>query len=141
MRAAGSFNTLWGTPEKRTVGILSTPGSTWVSAIRHLITRVPRREKGLSEFQVCRYRLVRDDPNSVSWQAPPGKELPPPPRTKTTIQRVVRSSAVMQTVKQIHGFQCQICGLVLMGPTGPYAEGAHIKPLGRPHKRSEKHST
>ena len=38
-----------------------------------------------------------------------------------------------QRVKQLHEHTCQICGLRLITPTGPYAEAAHIRPLGRPH--------
>lgn len=91
------------------------------------------REEGQSGFQVCRFRLVRDDAISAPWEPPPPKEIVSPPRTTTTVQRVVRSSAVVREVKQLHDYRCQICEVKLLGPTGPYAEGAHIKPLGRPH--------
>ncbi|MFC1936002.1 HNH endonuclease, partial [Chloroflexota bacterium] len=30
-------------------------------------------------------------------------------------------------------YRCQVCGTRLEGPAGPYAEAAHIRPLGRPH--------
>jgi putative restriction endonuclease len=33
----------------------------------------------------------------------------------------------------LHGYRCQVCGLRLETSTGPYAEGAHIRPLGSPH--------
>ena len=33
----------------------------------------------------------------------------------------------------MHGYRCQICGIRLEGPAGPYAEAAHIRPLGSPH--------
>lgn len=33
---------------------------------------------------------------------------------------------------QFHDFSCQVCGERLESPGGPYAEAAHIKPLGRP---------
>jgi putative restriction endonuclease len=36
-------------------------------------------------------------------------------------------------VKELHDYSCQICGIRLETPAGPYAEGAHIRPLGRPH--------
>ena len=36
-------------------------------------------------------------------------------------------------VKELYGFRCQVCGTRLETAAGPYAESAHIKPLGRPH--------
>jgi len=36
-------------------------------------------------------------------------------------------------VKEIYDYTCQVCGTRLETPAGPYAEGAHIKPLGTPH--------
>ncbi len=94
------------------------------------------QEVGKSGFTVCRFRLVRDDSQSIDWsKADSGvKPLPKPlKRTESTIQRLVRSNAVTRQVKAIHDFTCQICGIRLSGPGGPYAEGAHIHPLGSPH--------
>src|SRR5438046_2064827 len=53
--------------------------------------------------------------------------------TPATVERIVRATAVSQRVKELHGYQCQICGERLNTIAGPYAEGAHIRPLGRPH--------
>ena len=36
-------------------------------------------------------------------------------------------------VKELYDYHCQACDLRLVLPAGHYAEGAHIKPLGRPH--------
>jgi putative restriction endonuclease len=49
------------------------------------------------------------------------------------VQRIVRSTEVAQFVKAIHAHGCQICGTLLLTAAGPYAEAAHIRPLGRPH--------
>lgn len=54
-------------------------------------------------------------------------------RIETTVQRLVRSTAVVQHVKELHVFQCQVCGIRIETPSGPYAKGAHIRALGRPH--------
>ncbi|MFE4358756.1 YDG/SRA domain-containing protein [Kitasatospora sp. NPDC056800] len=54
-------------------------------------------------------------------------------RSPVLVQRVVRSSAVANFVKQIHDYTCQVCGARLNLSTGAYAEAAHITPLGRPH--------
>jgi putative restriction endonuclease len=45
----------------------------------------------------------------------------------------VRNTAVTQWVKDHHDFACQVCALRLTTTAGGYAEGAHIKPLGKPH--------
>lgn len=54
-----------------------------------------------------------------------------------TVQRIVRSNAVVQTIKELHDYRCQVCREKLSTPNGPYAEGAHIRPLGRPHNRPD----
>ena len=49
------------------------------------------------------------------------------------MSRIVRDTAVSREVKELHEFQCQICGIRLECEGGPYAEAAHIRPLGAPH--------
>ncbi|WP_030883773.1 YDG/SRA domain-containing protein [Streptomyces sp. NRRL S-1868] len=62
---------------------------------------------------------------------PKGNEEPG--RVTTTVQRIVRSSAVKRTVKAWHDNRCQVCGVRLEMPGGSYSEGAHIQGLGSPH--------
>lgn len=57
----------------------------------------------------------------------------PPGRVTSTTQRIIRSSKVAESIKKLHDYTCQICGIRLDTPAGPYAEGAHIKALGTPH--------
>jgi predicted restriction endonuclease len=40
---------------------------------------------------------------------------------------------VSRWVKELHDYHCQICGERIEIAAGAYAEGAHIRPLGRPH--------
>lgn len=54
-------------------------------------------------------------------------------RRQFTTMRVIRDSALAQQIKDVHGHHCQICGLRLQLPNGSYAEGAHIRPVGKPH--------
>ncbi|GAC1370672.1 MAG: HNH endonuclease [Hymenobacter sp.] len=54
-------------------------------------------------------------------------------RYETTIARLIRDTAVTRQVKALYKCRCQVCDVQLYGPTGPYAEAAHIKPLGAPH--------
>jgi putative restriction endonuclease len=55
------------------------------------------------------------------------------PRERSTIQRIVRSTAVAQKVNHLHKHTCQVCDLRIETPAGPYAEAAHIRALGKPH--------
>ncbi|MFF7732521.1 HNH endonuclease [Streptomyces sp. NPDC007984] len=60
-----------------------------------------------------------------------GNEIPE--RVTSTVQRIVRSSAVKRQVKAWHDNRCQICDLRIDVPGGSYSEGAHIRALGSPH--------
>lgn len=62
---------------------------------------------------------------------PPGNAAPS--RAAVSGSRIIRDTAVVRAVKELYGYCCQICGLRLDLPGGPYSEGAHIKPLGQPH--------
>lgn len=60
-------------------------------------------------------------------------EYKPAPRKETTTLRIVRDTAVTRRVKALYDYRCQVCGTRLEGAAGPYAEAAHIRPLGAPH--------
>jgi putative restriction endonuclease len=60
-------------------------------------------------------------------------EATQPERVAQTIQRLVRDTAITREVKRIYDYTCQICRIALPTPIAPYAEAAHIRPLGRPH--------
>ncbi|MFI0226101.1 YDG/SRA domain-containing protein [Streptomyces lydicus] len=64
-------------------------------------------------------------------QPPAGNEQPG--RVTSTVQRIVRSSAVKRTVKEWHDNRCQVCDLRIELLGGSYSEGAHIRALGSPH--------
>lgn len=93
-------------------------------------------ERGRSGFLVWRFRLLRDDHRPVPWDgatvpAPKGEAAPK--RRSVTTQRIVRCTETANWVKRLHDHCCQICGIRLETPSGPYAEAAHIRPLGAPH--------
>ena len=91
-------------------------------------------DKGRRGFKVCRFKLIRDDPGPRAWDPKSSATPPPlPPRQTTTVQRIVRNTAVATKVKELHNYTCQVCGIRLDTPGGPYAEGAHIRALGTPH--------
>lgn len=68
---------------------------------------------------------------------PRGDKAPPwsgpAPRAESTGQRLVRRATVGAWVKSLYRSRCQVCRRRLDLPSGPYAESAHIRPLGAPH--------
>jgi len=55
-------------------------------------------------------------------------------REELTTYRILRDSAIAREVKQLHNYECQLCGHSIMLPNGGrYAEAHHIRPLGTPH--------
>ncbi|MFF3006112.1 YDG/SRA domain-containing protein [Kitasatospora sp. NPDC057940] len=60
-----------------------------------------------------------------------------PVRSATSVERVVRNTAIATHVKRAHDYTCQVCGVRMVVPGGAYAEAAHITPLGRPHHGSD----
>lgn len=62
-------------------------------------------------------------------------DLEPPERIQTTTYRIVRDTAKSRTVKKLHNYECQVCGLTINLPgNARYAEAHHIQPLGGKHK-------
>ena len=91
-------------------------------------------EQGISGYGIWRYRLVRDPLDSSG--APGVGERDgnnTPRRTETTVLRIVRDTQKAREIKALYDYTCQVCGVRLEGSGGPYAEAAHIRPLGRPH--------
>ncbi len=98
---------------------------------------------GIDGFLIWQFRLeaYEDTPTPCSNQQPelptapdasvvPGNETPE--RVTSTVQRIVRSSAVKRQVKAWHENRCQICNVRIEVPGGSYSEGAHIRALGSP---------
>lgn len=89
-------------------------------------------ERGLSGFRVWRFRLRGISAPALSV----GEErvlYGPVPRCEVSVSRIVRDTALTREVKHLYAFRCQVCRARLEGIAGPYAEAAHIRPLGRPH--------
>ena len=85
-------------------------------------------DTGIDGYRIWRYRLERIDQSAVIEPTEGG----PVGRTSVTSDRPIRDSALAQRLKEEYDFTCQIYGTRLDSPSGPYAEAAHIKPLGRP---------
>jgi putative restriction endonuclease len=97
------------------------------------------REPGRRGYLVCRFRLLQLTPAGLGGAVDVGAAAQPPAggqtpgRQPTTVQRIVRSTAVADYVKRLHDHTCQVCGTRLNVGDRGYSEGAHIRPLGRPH--------
>lgn len=92
--------------------------------------------EGRSGFKICRFRLEYSGEN---WnrKSPEETELDYSSRgTKRkagTVLRIIRNTKTAIDIKKLYNHHCQVCNIVINTRSGGYAEGAHIKPLGRPH--------
>lgn len=99
------------------------------------------RGRGKSGHQVCLFKMVKlisagptvAVATSSSRRSSGATGNSTPGRYSTVVDRVVRSTEVSNQVKRTHNYTCQVCGERLVVGDVPYAEGAHIKALGRPH--------
>lgn len=83
-------------------------------------------------YQLCALGNQSLVPEEVAISLARGEELPAPRQT-ASVTRLVRNSAVAQSVKKLYADTCQMCGLQLQTAAGTYSEVAHIRPLGIPH--------
>lgn len=89
-------------------------------------------ERGRDRFQIMRFKLDRipEQPGLVT-RAP--AEIDPAYAT-SVVSRRIRDTALSREIKVIYDNKCQICGTVIPGlGNRMYSEGAHVRPLGRPH--------
>jgi putative restriction endonuclease len=99
------------------------------------------QETGRHGFQIWRFKLEQISGQTsfnthasavaVTEEVPGSSE--PAPRVESVVQRIVRNTEMSGRVKAANRYKCQVCGIVLETRTGPYAEGAHIRPIGTPH--------
>jgi putative restriction endonuclease len=105
------------------------------------------RERSADGPFICRYRLVKDgattgavesiDAAAAAATAPAPAPGGPAPRVETVGQRLARRAEVARWAKALYDSRCQVCGARLVVAGGPYAECAHIRPLGTPHNGSD----
>lgn len=93
--------------------------------------------RGADGFLIAQYRLDR-----ILEQAPLVTRMPAEPDpafANSTVTRRVRDTAMSRELKAMYGHRCQICSTAIPGRDGrEYAEGAHVRPLGRPHLGGDK---
>ncbi|MPY53353.1 YDG/SRA domain-containing protein [Streptomyces acidicola] len=101
------------------------------TSIEGRISNLLERQKGLLQEEL--EPVGSEIEEGTEEEAQQGEKFP---ETRSAqVQRLVRDAAVTRNVKALYDGECQVCGLRLLGPDGkPYSEGAHIRPLGKPHR-------
>jgi putative restriction endonuclease len=93
-------------------------------------------EIGKSGFKICRFKLlyIGDNPTSKTPEEIELKVSNEATKRKAgVVVRIIRDTKMAHEIKKLYNFKCQVCQFELPTKTGSYAEGAHIKPLGKPH--------
>lgn len=89
-------------------------------------------ETGRDGFKIVRFRLEKLEDEHP--QTGPTSSSDAGAFASTTITRRIRDSAQAKQVKAWHNDTCQVCGIQLeIEGDRRYSEGAHIRPLGKPH--------
>ena len=107
--------------------------------------RVVRYWMGPGEdgHRVCLFEMVPFE-DEVRLEEPVGMAEPdqdlfvgegegPVDRRPETFDRIVRDPRLVLRIKELYDYACQFCGTQVATSAGPYAEAAHVRPLGRPH--------
>lgn len=93
-------------------------------------------KEGKSGFKICLFRLEYSGQNEnrktseIIELSYTKKEKR---RKEGTVVRIVRDTKIAIDIKKLYNFECQVCAHTINTQSGRYAEGAHIKPIGRPH--------
>lgn len=89
-------------------------------------------ERGKEGFDIVRFRLDRIPEQASLWT----KTAPDldPAYAASIVTRRIRDTAISREVKAVYSNRCQVCSTAIPGiGDRHYSEGAHVKPLGRPH--------
>jgi putative restriction endonuclease len=95
------------------------------------------QEAGKDGFQIWRFRLVAAEMHRP-WVSRSERDTPTNNLRRRTIdtRQPLKNFALQQRVREIHDHTCQVCGLRLLTPAGPYAEAVHIREIAKPHNGS-----
>ena len=96
------------------------------------------QETGKSGKKICRFRLVYSGNNEnrktvEEVEIELDHSIKEKKRAQGTVLRIVRDTKIANDVKVLYKHNCQVCGIAIPTKSGFYSEGAHIKPLGKPH--------
>lgn len=89
-------------------------------------------EEGAEGFEIIRFRLDRIPEQAHLWTKE--EPVPDPAFATSTVSRRIRDTQLSREVKGLYEHNCQICQSSIPGIGDRYySEGAHVRPLGRPH--------
>jgi len=98
------------------------------------------QETGKEGYNICRFKLEKGKSNetanstlnttTIQYNSEADRRI-------SIVQRLMRDSKISKEVKHLYNYICQVCGMSIELNGIKYAEGAHIKPLGRPHNGSD----
>jgi putative restriction endonuclease len=96
------------------------------------------QEIGKSGYKICRFRLLytgnnikRKTAEEVEFEL--DHTVKEKKRVEGTVLRIVRDTKIAHDVKVLYKHKCQVCSIAIPTKNGFYSEGAHIRPLGKPH--------
>jgi len=99
-------------------------GFTPRGAVKKIVKYRPEIERMLEELR----------PTPLPMRAAIDLAAPASERVETRTYRILRDTAKALYIKDLHEYQCQVCGHTIELPDGKrYAEAHHIRPLGAPH--------
>jgi len=85
------------------------------------------RERGRSGFLLWRFRLLRLPDVGELYMNEENSDR------QLSVVRSIRETETGRQLKELYHYCCQMCGVRLLTPVGPYAEAVHIRPLAAPH--------
>jgi predicted restriction endonuclease len=94
---------------------------------------VPEYRTSLRQTLIERYFAASTILELAGFTADVSPEYPPALRRQSTLNRLLRDSAEAKSLKRLYDYTCQVCQIRLAVGEQPYAEAAHIRPLGKPH--------
>jgi putative restriction endonuclease len=90
------------------------------------------RVRGIDGYKIWQFRLIKQSlAESAVYDSSTNR------RVTTSVQRLVRNTAMSSALKAKYEYKCQICSLRIETPAGFYSEGAHIRPLGTNHNGAD----
>jgi len=135
----------------------ATPHQTLSRILQDLRDAGHLRFLGRGEYELLHYRPATSALSSTE-QEPATEKLPeiispervmlppkppvavdigepsPPDRANVTVRRIIRDTKIVEQLKVLYEFRCQICGFTIELTDGRcYCEAHHIRPLGSPH--------
>lgn len=135
------FTTEWKATVRRTIEMHSSHSANYSIGRPDLFRSVAGLGKGIwaltnyQEATPTASDIQEPDDQELELQEPVTSYSPSKPNYSTQIvTRIIRDSFLANELKKLYKYRCQICEhSIILSSQKAYAEGHHIKPLGKPH--------